>query len=279
MNKPMRNIFIFSFFAIFSGWLGIWLNNVTGNAMPPLQSLGALVWLGTPALAGILLRALGGDGWQDAGFGLNLKAGWVWYIATLVIYPLLTLIGFGLSFAAGTINAGGFAVQGFGTYISAVGVIFVSSLMKNIFEEFAWRGYLTPRLDAARISPLVNYAITAFVWWAWHLPYYYYFLPRADLQAATPYGVPIFLAIGLLVLFPTAIFFGEIRLASKSVWTTFLLHQIVNAVSMPFMLNAFITSNNWGSLILSPTNDSILMSLLMGAAGYWMYRNRVKKAQ
>ena len=278
MNKSIRNIVIFSLVAILGGWLGIWLNGVTGNTMPPLQSLGALVWLATPALAGILLRVFGGDGWKDAGFGLNLKSGWKWYLAALLIYPALTLVGFGISLAAGTIDASGFASQGFSAYLAAVGVIFVGSLMKNIFEEFAWRGYLTPRLDAARVSPLVNYAITAVVWWAWHLPYYYYFLPRADLQAATPYGVPIFLALGLLVLFPTTIFFGEIRLASKSVWTTFLLHQVVNAVSMPFMLNAFITSKNWGSLILSPTNDSILMSLLMGAVGYWMYQNRRKKA-
>jgi membrane protease YdiL (CAAX protease family) len=279
MNKSIRNIIIFSLVAVFGGWLGIWLNKVTGNTMPPLQSLGALVWLTTPAITGLLLRTFGGDGWKDAGFGLNLKSGWKWYLAALLIYPVLTLIGFGISLAAGTIDAGGFASQGFNAYLAAVSVIFVGSLMKNIFEEFAWRGYLTPRLEAARIPALVNYGITAVIWWAWHLPYYYYFLDRANLQAATPYGVPIFLLLGLLVLYPTTIFFGEIRLASKSVWTTFLLHEIVNAISMPFMLNAFITSKNWGSLILSPTNDSILMSLLMGVVGYWMYRSRMKKAE
>ncbi|MDD2921871.1 MAG: CPBP family intramembrane metalloprotease [Anaerolineales bacterium] len=278
MNKSNRNIVIVSLFAVFGGWLGIWLNDVTGNTMPPLQSLGALVWLTTPALAGFLLRAFGGDGWKDSGFGLNLISGWKWYLAALLIYPLASLLTFGLSLVFKTISADGFAAQGFGVYLSAVGVIFVGSIMKNIFEEFAWRGYLTPRLEAAKIHPLLNHAIVAVVWWAWHLPYYYYFLPRADLQAATPYGVPVFLAIGLIVLFPTAFFFGEIRLASKTVWTTFLLHQIVNAVSMPFLLNGFIASNNWSSLILSPTNDSIVMSLLMGLAGYWMYRNRIKNS-
>ena len=88
--------------------------------------------------------------------------------------------------------------------------------------------------------------------------------------------MPIFLALGLVILYPTAFFFGELRLISKSVWTVFLLHQIVNAVSMPLTLNGFITSNNWSSLILSPTNDSIIMSLLMGLAGYWLYRVRTK---
>ena len=43
MNKTIRNIIIVSFFTVGGGWLGIWLNNVTGNTMPPIQSLGALV--------------------------------------------------------------------------------------------------------------------------------------------------------------------------------------------------------------------------------------------
>ena len=279
MNKTIRNIVIIALFAIGGGWLGIWLNNVTGNVMPPLQSLGALVWLVTPTLAGFLLRAIGGDGWKDAGFGLNLRAGWKWYLAALLLYPLASILTFGVSLAIGTIHADGFAAQGFGAYLTAAGVIFAGSIMKNLFEEFAWRGYMTPRLDAAKVHPFVNHAIVAVVWWAWHLPYYYYFLPRTDLQAATPYGVPVFLAIGLIVLFPTAFFFGELRLISKSVWTVFLLHQIVNAVSMPLLLNGFITSNNWASLILSPTNDSIIMSLLMGLAGVWLYRVRTNNAK
>ena len=43
MNKTIRNIIIVSFFTVGGGWLGIWLNNVTGNIMPPIQSLNALV--------------------------------------------------------------------------------------------------------------------------------------------------------------------------------------------------------------------------------------------
>jgi membrane protease YdiL (CAAX protease family) len=276
MNKILRNIIIVSLFAVGGGWLGIWLNNVTGNTQPPMESLGVLVWLIAPAVTGFLLRAFGGDGWTDSGFGLNLPSGWKWYLVAFLLYPLASFLTFGLSLALGTIHADGFAAQGFDAYASAVGVMFAGSLMKNIFEEFAWRGYMTPRLDAAKVHPFWNHTIVAVVWWAWHLPYYYYFLPRDLLQAATPYGVPVFLIIGLIVLFPTAFFFGELRLISKSVWTVFLLHCVVNAVSTPLLLNGFITSNNWGSLILSPTNDSIVMSLLMGAAGYWLYRRRTK---
>ena len=70
MNRNIRNIIIVALFTVGGGWLGIWLNNVSGNTQPPMQSLGALVWLTSHALSGIFLRAFGGDGWKDSGFGL-----------------------------------------------------------------------------------------------------------------------------------------------------------------------------------------------------------------
>jgi membrane protease YdiL (CAAX protease family) len=274
--KIIRNIIIFSLFTVGGGWLGIWLNGVTGNTQPPMQSLGALVWLASPALSGFLLRALGGDGWKDSGFGLNLPSGWKWYLVAILVYPLAALLTFSLSAPFGFISADGFAAQGIGAYLSVVGVMFVGSLMKNFFEEFAWRSYLTPRLDAAKVHPILNHLITGVLWWSWHLPYYYYFLDRAVLESALTTSIPVFLAIGLFVMFPTAILFGELRLISKSTWTVFLLHNIINAVSMPLIMNGFIKVNGTMGTIFTPTNEGIVTSLLMGAAGLLLYRRRMK---
>ena len=76
----------------------------------------------------------------------------------------------------------------------------VGSLMKNIFEEFAWRGYLTPRLDAAKVHPLLNHLIVGILWWSWHLPYYYYFLDRSHIESLHATSMPVFLFIGLFDL-------------------------------------------------------------------------------
>lgn len=274
MNKTVRNIIIVSLFTVGGGWLGIWLNNVTGNTMPPMQSLGALVWLVTPALSGILLRAFGGDGWKDAGFGLHLLSSWKWYLAALLVYPLAALVTFGVGALFGILSAEGFVSQGFGAYLSAAGMIFVGSLMKNIFEEFAWRSYLTPRLDAAGVHPIVNHLIVSILWMSWHLPYYYYYLDRAVLESAITTSIPVFIALGYLVMFPTAILFGELRLISKSTWTVFLLHQVINAVSMPLLMNGFIKVNGNLGFIFSPTNEGVLVSLLFGAVGLLIYRQR-----
>ena len=273
MNKTVRNIIIVALFTTCGGWLGIWLNTVTGSTEPPQQSLGALIWLMSPALAGLFLRAFGGDGWKDSGFGLNLRNGWKWYLAAIFIYPLIALLMFGLGLATKSISADGFTIQGFMPYITSVIFMLGASLMKNIFEEFAWRGYLTPRLDAAKIHPILNHLIVGLLWWSWHLPYYYYFLDRAQLTSFLGNtSLSIFILLAFISTIPTAILFGELRLLGKSTWITFILHEIINAVSMPLILNGFIKTNGLLGTIFSPTNDGIITSLLFGAAGLVLYQ-------
>ena len=275
MRKIIRNIVIMSLFTVGGGWLGIWLNNVTGNTQPAMQSLGALFWLVTPALAGILLRAFGGDGWKDSGFGLHVRSGgWMWYLVALLAYPLLALIIGGLALAIGAINLDGFASQGMNAYLQAVGVMLAGSLVKNIFEEFAWRGYLTPRLAAANVHPLVNHLIVGVLWWSWHLSYYAYYLDKATLQSFMTTSLPVFLLLALIGLIPTAIFFGELRLASKSVWPAFILHNVINAVSMPLIINGFIRLNGPLGTIFTPTNEGIFTSLMLGVLGLVIYKFR-----
>ena len=278
MNKHKRDLLIFSAVAVGAGWLGLWLNQLEGNTLPPMQSLGALVWLVAPALTGLLLRWLGGTGFGDAGLRPNIRKGWRAYLAGVWLYPLLTLLGLGLAVLAGTVSAAGLARAGLGAYLGMVAAMFGGSFVKNIFEEMAWRGFLAPRARAAGLGPLAGNALVALVWWAWHLPYYASFLPRADLAAATPYGLPVFLVLGLLVLLPTSFFFDELRQAAGSVWAVVLLHCVINAISMPLTLNGLVTSNHWGSLLLAPTNESALMALLMGAAGWRLRKRRLAGA-
>ncbi len=277
MIKTIRNTIIVALFTVGGGWLGVWLNDITGNTQPPMQSLGVLIWLTSPASAGLFLRAFGGDGWKDSGFGLNLLSGWKWYLVAILVYPLASLLTFGLAVVFKAISADGFATQGFGAYLSAASVMLVGSLMKNIFEEFAWRGYLTPRLDAAKVHPILNHLIVGILWWSWHLPYYYYFLDKAMLQSYLTVSLPVFLVIGLFVMFPTAILFGELRLLSKSVWPVFILHCVINGVSTPLILNGFIKLNGWMGVVFAPSNEGIVTSILFGIAGLMLYQYRTKK--
>jgi membrane protease YdiL (CAAX protease family) len=218
MNKSIRNIILFTLATFGGGFVGYAIDQVVPSP-DPQQSLGALIWLITPLLTTILLRTFGGDGWKDSGFGLNLKAGWIWYIAALLIIPLTTTVMIALGYMLGVISLSGFAAQDADAFLSILGATFAASLVKNIFEEFVWRGYLTPRFEAIQLRPLVNHLLTGFIWAGWHIPYWLFFLNRATLQKHTSFDLTTFIWLALIVLPFQAITFGELRLLSRSVWT------------------------------------------------------------
>lgn len=276
MSKTWRNIVIMAVASIGSGWLGLWLNQVSGNTQPAMESLGALLWLMLPALTGLLLRWLTRDGWSDLGLCPNLPGGWKWYLLAIVAYPAAGLLAFGVATLSGAISTDGLRSLGLQAYLNAAATLTLASLVKNLFEEFAWRGYLTPRLQAAGLPPLKNHALVALIWLCWHIPYYLYFLSRADLEKVTPYGMAVFMLLGLLSLLPTALLFGELTLGSGSLWPAYVLHNLINGLSMPLILQGFIRLNGLPGTLLTPTNEGLFVSLLLGLIGLIIYRQRKK---
>jgi hypothetical protein len=97
------------------------------------------------------------------------------------------------------------------------------------------------------------------------------------LKAAVATSIPVFLLIGLIVMPPTAFLFGELRLLSKSVWPVFVLHNVINALSMPLLINGFIKVNGTAGVIFAPTNEGVFTSILFGVAGLLLYQYRMKK--
>ena len=278
MGKSIRNLVIFSIVAVGCGFVGIAVNRLTPTE-DPMQGLGALVWLVSPLAANLLLRWLGGDGWKDFGIKPNFKGGWIWYLAALLIAPLVTIVVLGVGVLFGAISFTGFKQMGVNVFLPLVGVAFVGAMVKNIFEEFAWRGYLTPRFEAIQLHPFLNSLLTGLVWAGWHVPYYLYFLDRTQLEAHTSLSVPAFILLAFLVLPLQALAYGELRLLSGTVWTVWLLHTIANAFSLSLLSNGFVQLQS-GLLreLLSPGTAGILYSLIMGLIGLWLYRFRRSKA-
>ena len=61
---------------------------------------------------------------------------------------------------------------------SLLSLIFMSTIgnfIKNIFEEFSWRGYLTPKLIELKLNDWFIYIISGLVWSLWHAAYYLVF--------------------------------------------------------------------------------------------------------
>ena len=164
--RTLRNLIIFTVVVLASGWLGYGLDRAMNN--PPDQPLGMLLWLVLPLLTVLLLRAFGGDGWRDFGLRPNLAGNLPWYAASLLIYPVSAGVVLGLGALLGLVSAPNFSL---GLLLSVFAGGLLGSLFKNIFEEFAWRGYLAPKAHTLGLNAYVEHALVGLIWGARHIPY------------------------------------------------------------------------------------------------------------
>jgi len=277
MKISIRNLVIFALVSLGGGFLGMVLDRLNPPE-DPMQGLGVLFWLVSPLAGNLLLRALGGDGWQDFGLKPNFKEGWIWYLAALLIVPLVVLITMGLGTLFGAISLAGFAKLGFSAFLPLVAAAFSGAMVKNIFEEFAWRGYLTPRFEAINLHPFLNSMLTGIIWAGWHIPYYLYFLDRSVLEAHTSLNLSAFILLAFVQLPFQALAYGELRLLSESLWPVWLLHNVANAISLPLLSVGFVTLKpGLGGVFLSPGTEGIVHALLMGLFGLGLYFFRKQK--
>jgi membrane protease YdiL (CAAX protease family) len=281
MNKPsasiIRNLIIFSVIIIISGWLYNGLNQVIPSPNPQ-QSLGLLLWILTPPVTVLLLRGLGKDGWADFGLGLKLKDNLGWYALALLVYPLGAVIVLGLGALFGQVSLTGLASQGTGALMQLVGFGFVGSIIKNIAEEFAWRGYLTPRFKAVGLPDLANHLLTGLIWGLWHIPYWLYLLGPETIKSVTSINMFWFILLALAGIFPTALVYGELRLKTGSVWPAWLAHNMVNALGAQLILAGFIKLNNQSAEVLfDPSPGGLLMIILFWLLGLWMMQQKTNR--
>lgn len=271
-RRTVRNIIIFIALVVAFGWAGFMVARSDGTEES--RQLGLLLFIIAPLVAMVLLRLLFGDGWKDLGLHPRFKGNLLWYLASILIYPvvvgLVVLIGV-------VVGATGFTGQSFGAFLAAVGAALVGVLVKNIFEEFGWRGYLTPRLDSLNINPFVNHLITGVVWGVWHIPYWLALLTPEEISSMISKTAGLFILTAIIGLIAGAIIFGEIRLATGSVWPTWLLHNVCNAVILTVVGGGFLTIKPAAEFWLTPGMDGILSIVLIVVVGLVAYRLRTKQ--
>ena len=80
---------------------------------------------------------------------------------------------------------------------------------------------------------MLNHLIVSLLWMTWHLPYYFYYLDRQTLNSAITVSLPVFLLMGYLVMFPTAVFLsvltleaGYVNNQSIAAWLTSAIERI-----------------------------------------------------
>ncbi len=279
MNKStVRNLVVFALAAASAGWIGLGLNHALGLS-DPTQNLGMLVFLLLPFLTGLLLRAFGGDGWGDVGWKLNLRPNAVGYGVVLLSYPVMTAIVLAVGYLAGGITFAGFVQQGVGAFCAAVGLMFAADFVKNIFEEFAWRGYLTLRLKAAGLPDLLNHLLTGMVWASWHVPYWLFLLDKSTLVDFTSMSLAVFIPLSLANIITSAFLYGEVRLLTGSTWAAVLLHTTANAVTLALLLEGFVAVHPASEIWFTPGGFGILGIALVSLAGFGLHVYRTRRTK
>jgi membrane protease YdiL (CAAX protease family) len=274
-THTVRNLVIFTALVIILGWLGYGLGVMGGTT--DSQGLGMLIWLVSPLVACVGLRLFGGDGWQDMGLRLAFKGNGLGYALSVLIYPLATLVILllGALFGSVTFDFGGDKAAAF---VPALLGALVFNFIKNILEEFGWRGYLTPKMAKLGLPDTGAHLIVGLIWALWHLPYYLGLLSAAEMEAYTSLSLGVFLPFTLVGIVAASIAFGEIRLLTGSVWPAVLLHAVSNAVILTVLTGGYAIVSPAAELAFTPGMHGILSIIIIVVVGLWLYRRRTGKA-
>jgi membrane protease YdiL (CAAX protease family) len=238
---------------------------VAPDAAPGTPGLGQLLWIVSPLAVALLLRLLS-DGWGDLGLRPRFRGNGFWWWASVLVFPVSLTVSVGLGALLGGIELD---VGLSPAFAAALLPALISAIVKNLFEEFAWRGYLAPRLYSLGLNTWLSHAIVGLVWGAWHLPF---------VLALWPYLTPgmlwVFVPLLLVGTVGQSVVYGEIRLATGSMWPAWTMHTIGNTLGNALLISNVIRLVPGKELWASPGAEGVISALTMFAAGYWLHRRR-----
>jgi len=275
-RTTIRNLVVFITIVLAIGWIGRGLDLLMGN--PSSEGLGILLWIGTPLVASSLLRAFAGDGWKDFGIKPNFKGNAAWYVVALLVYPVTTACILIIGSGFGLITFPNPSLGALGLFFLAFALALLPKFIKNFFEEAAWRGYLAPKVYSLGLNDYVGHLIVGFVWGAWHIPYYLFYLDRALLQDFTTLNVATYIPLAIVVMISWAFVYGELRLLTNSIWPAVLMHAVEDALLFTLVIDGHIQILPRMDWLISPMNGLISVVLFL-AIGVGLRQLRIRKIQ
>ncbi|MFC1936034.1 type II CAAX prenyl endopeptidase Rce1 family protein [Chloroflexota bacterium] len=267
-KRTKRNLIIFIVLVLGLAALAAVVEPLTvpPGAEPGTSGLGQLVWIIAPLGVMLLLRIFGGDGWDDFGLRPNIKGNGFWWLVSILIFPVVITISvlIGALFGGLELDTNLFPV-----FAAALLPALISAMIKNIFEEFGWRGYLAPKMYSLDMNIWLSHAIVGLVWGAWHLPFVFVFWPYL-----TPNMMWYFIPLFLVGTFSQSVVYGEIRLATTSVIPAWAMHTIGNTIGNALLLSGFFQLNPGWEPFVSPGAEGVVSIFLMFAIGFWLHQRR-----
>lgn len=268
----MKNIrvIIFSVSVLSAGWAGLLIDRITGSS--GTNGIGILLFITVPVLAALVLRGFGKGSLRESGMNPHLIKSAVWYAAGL-IFPAVYALMYALGRSTDSFTSDAMRSLLSMDVIALALPIAASSFIKNICEEYGFRGYLVPAVFEGKKS-IVPHAVVGAVWALWHIPYWLFFLPRDIIASVHADGISVFIVISLVSVFLMSIVYNEIRLISRSIWPAVVLHTIANTASMLFLTHVkYVPGRQWLVGV-----DGLVSALIVCGIGVIMYRYRTRMA-
>ncbi len=261
-KKGGRNLGVFIFIVIISGWLGVLVDSVL-TGQPEGDTLGMGIWLVLPLLTALALILFSRLSFKELGLKPNFRGNIKWYLASILIFPVVTAIVLLIGAATNWIDLSAFD---FRPFILAFGSTLLINFIIDFFEETAWRGYLTSQLLKLNLNDWKLYLIVGCVWTAWHIPYYLVFLPEADIQAVMPVSRAIYVVVAFTTFLSWTVMFTELFRVTKSVWPCVILHTVEDSLINLLVISGYISIAAGKEILVSPING-IIASILYLAVG------------
>lgn len=275
MHKNIiKNIILFTFVVIISGWVGVWVDSFLTD-QPEGDSLGMGIWLVLPLLTAFLIILFSRLSWKDLGLKPNFTGNIKWYLAAVLIYPVITTTVIIIGAALNWIDLSAFS---FKPFILGFCSTLLANFIIDIFEETAWRGYLTSQLLKLNLNDWKLYLIVGCIWMAWHIPYFMVFLPEADIRAVLPVSRAIYTVMSLTTFLCWTVMFTELFRLARSVWPCVVLHMVEDSFINLIVISGYITIVPGKEILVSPINGAIT-SLLYLAVGLGMRAYRIHANQ
>ena len=256
------------------GWIAVAVQArvVDGSA----QQLGLSIWLVTPLATALLLRAFASDGWKDFGIAPSLRANLSAYAAAVLVHPVGAVMVLALGYVAGLVLFPDTSM----TRLAAVFAAGIApSFIKNVFEECAWRGYLTPKIHSLGLNDYVGHGVVGLIWAGWHIPYFLYLVDPAALHASTSLNLATFIAMAVPSLVAVSVVYGELRLLTNSVWPPLIAHTIGNALIDVLVVRGFVRVEPAIGYWVSPGYQSLLSIAFFAVVGIVLHRWRIARSR
>lgn len=260
---------IFIIVTLLAGVMGYCIDNIVVGQEKG-NSLGIAVWIAAPLLTGIIIRVVNKD-WIGFAIKPRIKHNLLGYLIAFLTFPILTMIAIMLGMICGVTTLGKINVE---AVLSLFMSGFIGAFIKNIFEEFAWRGNLVPFLERTKLGDMGLYACTGLIWGVWHVPYYMFFLPDSAFVSKERVMTTI---IGVILVVAMTPLFVELYHITKSVWPCVILHAVPNVMHNILFINPdMIHVTDEGDFFFNPISG-VVMIILMFVAGIGLRAYRVTK--